>query len=326
MSAGITLMAPQETMRSPEDDVSHAGFTPASLKKLVSNAQQFHKKFLASSPCDAGLYVSEIPDWGAKLIRRSGGITQAIIAKLGSNSFSKRRPTDTAHFLAYLEERYAEGAPLLFRIGTGPVKNAQQYGAAQAPDLAEYLMFIHLAKVMEAIAAIYPYGIRVQMIPDDLRGGNANCWPSEYSKRYIAGLRRLAKELRFESWLDVEEGQSRIYAAYEVEKHLHTAEQDILRNPDCHKNLAIACMNAKQNVVSVHTTDVTESMIRESALRYMINHKAEMLSGIWTPKDAFPIRYGNHSDNFQLYTMGAGLTKLPWQIRLPISLLNCPSL
>ena len=58
-------------------------------------------------------------------------------------------------------------------------------------------MFIQLAKAMEAIAAIYTYGLKVQMIPDDLRGGSANCWPTEYGKHYIAGLKRMVKDLNF---------------------------------------------------------------------------------------------------------------------------------
>ncbi len=57
-------------------------------------------------------------------------------------------------------------------------------------------------------------------------------------------------------------------------------------------------------------------------MRYLVAHKAEMLSGMWSPVDALPLVYANHPDNFQLYTMGRGLTKLPWQVRLPFAALT----
>lgn len=315
------MAASNDIPYNDEAAVSQAGFTPQAFGKILSQAELAHAKFTAVALCDeAGLHVTSRAEWADKWIRSSGSIPQAVLDKLGSNSFSKRKPSAPATFFAYVEKRYEQQACLHFRLGCGPVKNVQLCGAEQQPDLAEYLLFIQLAKLMEAVASIYPYGIRVQIIPDDRRGGTANCWPASYGKSYIAGLQRMVAELGFGAWITIEDGQSKLYAHYNIGHYMDAAEQEILAHPDFQRHLALACVKAKQNFVTRHDADFTEDAIRDSALRYLISHRAESLSGVWTPGDVFPVRYANHPEHYQLYTMAAGITKLPWQIRLPLEL------
>lgn len=303
-----------------EDALADAGLTAASMQKLLAQAKQFHQAFAAMSQCDErGLSLHVLPAWREKWVRRHGNTPDAVYAKLGSNRFSKRRATDPTRFLEYLNRQYQEELPLLFRLGAGPVKNVRQYGASQAPDLAEYLMLVQLARVMEAVAAIYPYGVRVQMIPDDIRGRHANSWREEYGRRYIAGLQCMVRELGFAAWLEVENGQSRVYDRYNVDAYRDVAEKQVLCSPDFQKKFETACLKAQQNLVLSQESKAGKQAVRESAIRYLIANQAEALSGMWTPQDAFPLRYAHHDHHFQLFTMGSGLTKLPWQIQLPLT-------
>jgi hypothetical protein len=304
-----------------DSDMSHllkAGFTFDALEKKVSDARMFHERFLAAANCDeAGLHISHMPEWGRKYIRRSGSVPQAVLEKLGSNSFCKRRPEDPKPFLDYIKKRHDQGAFLHLRLVVGPVKNARQYGDCQEPDLAEYLMLMQLARLMGAIAPLYPYGIKVQMMPDDMRGRIANGWPDAYSIRYISGLRRLARQLRFQGWLEVEEGQARLYDVYHVKTFLQEAREEVIDDPNYSVNLTKACLRARENFVAQGQAEVSASAVRDSAMRYLVCYEAEILSGMWSPEDTLPLTYAWHSGNYQLYTMGPGRTKLPWQIRLP---------
>ena len=303
--------------------LANAGFSAASLEKHVRQARIFHNAFLVRSRAgDRGLHLTHRPDWAEKYIRRSASVPQAVLDKLGSNSFSKRRPEHALPFLQYVKRQYEAKAALAFRLVVGPVKNVLLAGDCQAPDFAEYLMFVQLARLMEAIAGIYPHGIRVQMIPDDLRGRIANGWPARYGSDYITGLARMNDELQFGGWLQVESGQARLYELYDVESHVEAAKAEVVSSPDYPKQLAAACIKAQQNLVACDPSQCTESAVCESAKRYLVRHRAEMLSGMWSPTDAFPLVCANHPGNYQLFTMAGGLTKLPWQVVLPFSALD----
>lgn len=299
-----------------------AGFTAATLEKAAGVMQKFHGAFSQSIKASAGvLSVCDTLPQDTKFIRRCGGIAEAVLQKLGSHAFTKRRPEDTAPYLAYLQKRCDEEASLHFRIVVGPVKNVRRYGAQQEPDLAEYLMLMQLARLMEAVARIYPYGVRVQLVPDDLRGRIANDWPEEYSRRYIRGLWQMVRELQFHHWLEVEPGQARLYEEYNVPKYLPEAKEEVVADPHFSLHLTQACLKARENLITQGAAAVSASLIRESAMRYLVCHKAEILSGMWSPEDAFALIYANHPGNFQLYTMKQGVTKLPWQVKLPFECL-----
>jgi hypothetical protein len=316
---------PGTTARPYGQYMLDAGFTPLALEDRVDEARRFHAQFLGAAECGAaGLRIARLPEWGEKLIRRSGGVPQAVIAKLGSNLFSKRRPQDTSSFLSYIEKRYGEGTPLELRIVVGPVKNVRRCGAEQDPDLAEYLMFVQLSRLMEALVSLYPHGIRVRMIPDDLRGKIANGWPGAYSVRYISGLRRMVRELRFEGWLEVEEGQARLYDQYNVQKYFEVANESVLKAADYRLKLAQACHNARENFVAFGEMEIPDAVLHNSAMRYLVSYEAETLSGMWSAEDALPLIYASHPGQYQLYTMGQGITKLPWQIRLPLESIALP--
>lgn len=307
--------------------LERADFTAEKLCRAVTEAEQFHATFCQTAAAimpDRGLVGR--PDKAAhKFIRYSGGIAAAVVAKLGSNSIAKRRPDDSAPFLYHVQSRLDAGEPLLLRLGSGPVKNVQQYGAQQAPDIAEFLMLTQLARTVSAVSTLYPYGVKVQMVPDDKRGGDANLWPPEYGQRYISGLQRLTQALGHDGWLSIENGQERLYAQYRVPAFKAAAEENLRRwadtDPAAYQDkLAKMATKASNNLAG--GTQVTPEATQASAWRYLVALKAEELSGIFAPRDAFPLRYGNHPNSFQLYTMGAGLTKLPWQVALPVALLS----
>lgn len=319
---------------SPDDLAQQGGYTGlAHLQETVEAAKAFLPQFhaVARVNAQAGLYIPFKPSWADKLIREHKGVPQAILAKIGSQAFAKRRPADMAPFLNYVQTRYETGQPLHIRTVVGPVKNVQRSGAAQSPDLAEYLSFVQLARLMAAIAPLYPHGIKVQMVPDDQRASIANHFPASYSRRYIAGLQALAQRLSFDSWLHVENGQSALYQHYGVRGYYNAAQEELLswqaRDPAAFATRwEKACAKARENLVNDNgVPQRDDESVHASAWRYLIAHRAEVLSGMWSPQDALPLIYANHPGNFQIYTMGPGGpkgTKLPWQIVLPESLLS----
>jgi hypothetical protein len=306
-------------MQTPFTD---AGLTVTELRARIIDAQDFHVRFRESTQCDSrGLQVRNAPAWAEKLIRRSANTAQAVLAKLGSNIIAKRRPEETQAFLDYVTRRLEAKSPLVLRVVFGPVKNVQRYGDYQSADMAEYLTLMQLARLAETMAAIYPHGVRVEIVPDDKRGGIANGWPQAYSGQYIASLQCMVKDLQFDSWMIVEDGQARLYAQYGVDAHTHAATLEVMADAQFVAKLERACDHARENLFS-QEKNLSELDVRDSAMRYLVAHKAEMLSGMWSPIDALPLVFANHPDNFQLYTMGRGLTKLPWQVCLPFAALR----
>ena len=320
-------MAASQLMQLPasrpgENDVANAGLTVAEVRARVIDAQDFHARFLEGTRCDArGLHLVEIPSWAEKHIRRSANVPHAVLAKLGSNMIAKRRPEEAQSFLDFITRCFAARETLPLRVVFGPVKNVRRYGACQSADMAEYLTLVQLARVAEMIAAIYPYGVRVEIVPDDKRGGIANGWPQSFSAQYIASLRSMVKELQLARWMQVEDGQARLYEQYRVQDFTPAATAEVLADADLEAKLERARYHARENLFSQESDILAEHEVQDSAMRYLVAHKAECLSGMWSPVDALPLVYANHPDNFQLYTMGRGLTKLPWQVKLPFAAL-----
>ena len=298
---------------------SNAGLSATELRMRVTEAREFHQRFLHETMCNGqGLHARHAPEWCEKFIRRNRTIAQAFVVKLGSNLVAKRRPDITQPFHDYIAQCLAAECAVTLRVVVGPVKNVQRYGEYQSADMAEYLMLIQLARAVQHIAAIYPYGVRAAMVPDDLRGGAANAWPAAYSKRYVGSLQRMVKQLEFDAWLNVEDGQARLYETHDVANYMHAATVEVMADAKFENKFARACDHARENLYSPHGT-IGEDEVRQSAMRYLIMHSAEILSGMWSPVDALPLMYANHPGNYQLFTMGRGLTKLPWQIQLPFA-------
>ncbi len=303
------------------------GYTRDHLIEGVREALSFHHHFLqtAKTSPECGLIGVPTPEWAPRFLRGKT-IPEAVVEKAGSLTFSKRRPDNVAPFLHYVSTACANQTPLLFRVAFGPLKNVNCCDHHQSPDLAEYLALIQLARLITAIAAIYPHGIKVQIVPDDLRARKANLCPVDYTQTYIAGLKTLAQRLSFSDWLDVENGESRLYDLYNVEHYQERAEQELqkrkLDDPDRYAaRWQSALENAEKNVASslIHG-QITD--ISSAAWRYLVAHQAEILSGLWSPRDAFPLVYANHPGTYQIYSLGYKKTKLPWQICLPLNLLG----
>jgi hypothetical protein len=140
----------------------------------VREAQAFHNAFLQGANISEERGVHTVPEhpWAAKMLRRAS-VPEAVVEKLGSTSFCKRRPENTAPFLEYVQRQYEQGQPLTFRVPFGPLKNMNRCGAEQLPDIAEYLTMIQLARMADALTGLYPHGIKVQLVPDDQRARKA---------------------------------------------------------------------------------------------------------------------------------------------------------
>jgi hypothetical protein len=316
----------KQTMLLPD-----INYTRSHLIEGIRDALSFHRHFFwtAKSSPERGLYEVPVPDWALRLVRRKT-IPEALIEKVGSLAFSKRRPENTQPFLDYVSAMHADRKPLLFRLAFGPLKNVNCCDHRQSPDLAEYLAFIQLARLIASLAAIYPHGIKVQLVPDDLRARKANLCPVEYTHTYIAGLKKLARALSFDHWLQVEDGEARLYDLYDVESHQEQAtlklEQWKIDDPASYEaRWQSALENAEKNVAaSLVEGQVTD--IPSAAWRYLVAHQAEILSGMWAPRDAFPLVYAHHPNAYQIYSLGHKKTKLPWQICLPADLLESDGL
>ena len=306
-------------------------YTRSQLIAGVEDALNFHAGFLAmaqTSP-DTGLLSVPTPEWAPRLLQKKGHC-DALIEKIGSLTFTKRRPDDLAPFDAYVRAQYDSKARLLFRVAFGPLKNVNCCDHRQSPDLAEFLAFIQLARLMAALAPLYPYGLKVQLVPDDLRARKANLCPVDYTQTYIAGLQSLAENLSFDQWLSVEDSETRLYQLYEVEKFQDQAGAWLddwqRREPEryearWHAALENAGKNVSASLVHQQVTDISSA-----ARRYLVAHQAEILSGMWSPRDAFPLIYANHPNAYQIYSLGCKKSKLPWQICLPLNLLEGTSM
>lgn len=307
-------------------------FQQFNADKDVALAKAFHHEFLLSvENASYGLKVLKVPQWAQQILRKKKREV-AIIEKIGSNSFAKRRPQDIGPYTEYVQKRLVAEEPLLFRIPVGPLKNMYLGDGNQLPDLAEYLMLVQLARFAMAIASLYPHGVQIQLVPDDVRARAANKCPEQFTQEYITSLRRLVSSLQFDPWLKVENGQARLCDMYNVMRYREEAERklSVWKEKEAEsfaERWEIAIENARKNFV-ITKDEQYEAEIAASAWRYMVAHQSEILSGMWSPKDIFPLVYANHPNCYQIFSLGTKKTKLPWQIALPISLLNneeCPS-
>jgi hypothetical protein len=326
------LLNVNKNLYSSEDTdtilIADINFTKSQLNKVVKEAIDFHQTL---PDCVIGMpgtglvnCLKKTPDWAGSLIRKKG-IVEAVIEKMGSWSFVKRRADNTEPYISYVKKCFDEKAPLIFRVGFGPLKNINLNICAQRPDIAEYLTIIQLARLVSAIAILYPYGVKAQLVPDDLRTQTANCCPVVCTKSYIDTLVDLVENLGFSTWLTVERGQQRLYEEYKVHDYWQKAEESLLQwkmqDPESFSlKWQSACENAAKNISKVSNDNIKEEA-QAAAWRYLTAHKAENLSGMWAPTDVFPLRYGNHPGSYQLYSLFHKNTKLPWQITLPTSLL-----
>lgn len=302
-------------------------FTQSQLESALREAKSFLAEYEGSAETSPsfGLKNNVMPEWAPRMLRKKG-VPGAVIEKIGSLTFVKRRPEDVTPFLRHVQDAYEAQRPLFFRVAFGPLKNMQCNGANQNPDLAEYLTVIQLARFMMQVAPLYPHGIKVQLVPDDKRAQCANRCPSCYTHCYIVGLRDMVKALGFADWLQVEEGQTRLYAEYRVPDYMAAAEGKILHwqknDPESFAaRWATAMENAGRNIAPEQAND-DAGEVSSAAWRYLVAHQAEILSGLWSAPQVFPLVYANHPNNYQLYSLGHKKTKLPWQIALPVNLVS----
>ena len=299
-------------------------YTIAQLAKAVAEAQDFHKKFLVTTHVtEHGLITSDKPDW-AKSILRKKSCSDAVVEKVGAAILAKRRPSDIAPYCTYVQDCFDRKEPITFRIVFGPLKNVNLPMCQQSPDLAEYLTFVHLTRLLSAVSILYPYGVKAHIVPDNMRAQTANRCPVESVRSYINGLIKLADGLGFNKWMTIEEDQMRLYEDYHVEKYRMQAEEQLqqwkqMDATSFDVKWQSACWNARKNIPKAYADDINE--VESAAWRYLITHRAEILSGMWSPGEAFPLIYANHPNAYQIYSLDYKKTKLPWQIALPTSLL-----
>lgn len=321
----------REDLPAPANNNSRTALEGLELSILqlaadVAEAKAFLKDMqntCALTP-ERGLVSRKATDWAPKLIRRHG-IAGAVIEKAGSRAYVKRRPENPAAFLAYVEKQLEAEQPLLFRVGFGPLKNTNHCGPLQDPDWAEYLTVTQLARMMAGVTQVYPHGVTAEIVPDDLRTCGSNLCPASRTAKYIYGLQRMVRGMGLEGIVRVENGQARLYKLYNVTAY-HAAALAALnewkeRDPAAFRaKWESSVTNAGKNIYCAR--EKTAEEVEAAAWRYLVAHRAEILSGLWSPGDAFPLRYANHAGSYQIYTYGFKKTKLPWQIALPLELIG----
>lgn len=312
-------------MSAAENKAAHVTAPPINfdLASALQSAAQTRLSFNEAYHSEGTrLLCHEQPVWARQLLRKKE-TTDAVMDKLGSGSFMRRKPEDNQAYRAYVARCLDEQSPLAFRLGCGPLKNRNICGDEQQPDCAEYLMFVQLARFVSAVAALYPYGISVQMIPDDLRACAANLCPRRHVCSYIAGMRRMVADLGFAEWLQFEDGQQNLVARYNVPAYHDAAEASLYdwqaRDPESFtEKWQRAVENAAHNIILHHPdADTARREAEAAAWRYLVAHQSEVLSGLWSVGEVFPLRYGRHPQFYQLFTMKENQTQLPWQIKLP---------
>lgn len=287
---------------------------PERLQRLLREAETVRQGYRHGYQPDAAAQ--------ALLAQHGGNVPAAIVAKVGSHLFCKRRPvTGLAAYQAYVAQQFLAQQPLHFRVGFGPLKNMQRYGACQRADSAEYLTFAQLARVAQAVQTIYPHGLSMTVVPDNLRAEYANNISPDCVADYIDSLQQMVQRLGFGDWLEVADGQKDIYDRYNVRSFFAQAEQELLAAQQAdpiafNAMFAAACGHAAKNVAGCHTCSAADA--EGAAWRYLVAHEAEVLAGVWGTADAFPLRYGRRAGFFQIFTMYKEETAMPWQVLLPL--------
>lgn len=258
----------------------------------------------------------------AFLAQHRGDVAAAVVAKVGSHNFCKRRPAHgTADYASYVAKQLAAQQPLHFRVGFGPLKNMQRFGDCQRADVAEYLTFAQLARVALAINALYPHGVCMTVVPDNLRAEYANHISADCVADYIGSLQDMAQSMGLDSWLTVTDGQQGLYNQYQVIDYFAAAEESLLAEQHYDtaafaQKMTTASGNAAKNIAGCHTCSADDAA--GAAWRYLVAHEAEVLAGLWAVRDTFPLQYARRASFFQMFTMYKEETAMPWQILLPL--------
>jgi hypothetical protein len=295
-------------------------YTVLQFKKALFAAEQFLNEicFRSLIAPELGL-IPQSSNQNSSGLEKSDIISFNVIRKIGGTAFIKRRPEDIRPFISYVERKLAAQEPLLFRVGFGSNKNVNLYPEKQSPDCAEYLTIVQLLRLMKEVAFIYPFGVKAQIVPDDLRGAGSNRCPAEYANSYISGLQEMVRRMDIGDALSVESGQARLYNFYNVDKYKKEAALCLSRQVE-ENSLPFgarwlkAQKDARENLPK-HLA-CFEEQVKQAAFEYLVLAKAEAMSGLWQAEETFPLRYANHSNSYQIYTLGFKKTKLPWQICL----------
>lgn len=330
MQVQATLQKYDDSDLSAEADkvlFEDINFTQSQLRKAVEEAIVFHQSLadtvLVTPEYGMQTALKKAPDWAASLLRKKG-VIDSVVEKMGSWSFVKRRAEDSSLHTQYIQRCFDNKEPVIFRIAFGPVKNINLPMCRQLPDFGEYLTFVQLSRLASALSTLYPYGIKIQVVPDNIRAQIANLCPVSHVRSYINGLIKLAEGLGFDQWLLVETDQSRLYELYNTKNYLDQADAELQdwknKDPEAFDyKWQSACYNAQKNIPQ--TPDDNTAEVEGAAWRYLVAHRAEIISGMWSPQDVFPLVYANHPNTYQLYSLFQKNTKLPWQNALPTSLL-----
>jgi hypothetical protein len=247
------------------------GYTTGQFSNALLNARQFLAGLALETPTLTPNGFAAQSTASNRNIKKDCSFE--TVRKIGSRLFVKRRPEDITPFINYIESVAITGEPLLFRVGFGPVKNINLGAENQNPDAAEYLTLVQLARLMHAVSGLYPFGVRAQIVPDDLRGASANRSPDGCAKNYIQALQDMVTKMGLGSVMTVENGQERLYKLYNVEAYRQEAVLDFSKQ--LKQNSAVfaarwakAQENARANLPpALGNSDATVKQAAQHALR-----------------------------------------------------------
>lgn len=92
--------------------------------------------------------------------------------------------------LLRVRRKVAEGLPVRVTIGYGPLKNQNAVSYSRA-DWAEFFALSHLVALHEKVRALYPPGVRYQIVFDDSTLAMANSADRRLMRSYIGSVRAL---------------------------------------------------------------------------------------------------------------------------------------
>ncbi len=232
-------------------------------------------------------------------------------------------PAVREQFLDRVRRRVRRGEPIHVTVGYGPLKNPNAVPYSRA-DWAEFFALCHLVAWHNKVRAVYPPGLKIQIVFDDSTLVLANHADQGLMKSYMNSVADLIRALGFGSVLPKPFAQSSFawlfhFGFYQLAGwNVRRWERD----PANREQLERMTDAARRNVVvpAGLSPAEQEAFIRAAAHRYRVYWEALQLSGVTHSKSRLIAMYLDGSQHhirevvaLHLTTLDKGQVTQPWQ-------------
>jgi hypothetical protein len=225
--------------------------------------------------------------------------------------------------LARVRRRVQRNQPIKVTIGYGPLKNQHGVSYSRA-DWAEFFALCHLVAWHNKVQAVYPPGLKIQIVFDDSTLIMANRVEPGLMHSYMSSLADLIRCLGYEQLFLRPFTQSRFSWLFHFGPYLlarlrvHHWEQD----PANKEKLASMLESAGRNVLVPAGLDASgrDRYLQDASHRYRVYWEALQLTGFSKQRDRLVAMYLDGTQHhirqevaLHLTTLDKGQVTQPWQ-------------